>query len=271
MKKIGLCLSEQDLRINPFCCNSDGIRDMEEMKMMFLEGGYTYFDTTGISALSGMAKHFSEGIVRKYSRMFYTVADEISLSMVHQEDELDAFFYSQLSSLGLEYFDYYWMQNLSIETWYQIERIHAAEFLREKKKEGKIRHIGLSVQKDSQRVEEILIQHPEIEYIELQVKDSDWKNEAEAVGKMCEKARSSHRPIILSQSGTDRKADAAHRAMEFAAKHDNIMMVLPDAHSAGQMAEYILYFQQIQEYQDQKRITDSSDRNIYERSLCQNL
>ena len=262
MKKIGLCLSGQDLKINPFYCNPDGIRDMEEMETMFLEDGYTYFDTTGISGMPRLAAGFSESIVQKYSRMFYTVADEISLSMVHKEDELAAFFNSQLSNLGLEYFDYYWMQNLNSETWDQIEQIHAADFLKEKKKEGKIRHIGLSVQKESQRVEEILTQHPEIEYIELQVKDSDWKNKTETVEKMNEKARSSHRPIILSQSGADRKAIAAHRAMEFTARHDNIMMVLPDVHSARQMAEYILYFQQIQRYEDQKRITDPGDQNI---------
>ena len=50
------------------------------------------------------------------------------------------------------------------------------EFVKEKKAEGIIRHIGISFHSTPGELETILQTHPEAEFVQLQINYADWKS-----------------------------------------------------------------------------------------------
>ena len=62
--------------------------------------------------------------------------------------------------------------------------------MRRKKEEGLVKHIGFSFHDDSATLEKILIEHPEMEYVQLQINYIDWNSPSVESGncyRLCEK------------------------------------------------------------------------------------
>ena len=72
-------------------------------------------------------------------------------------------------------------------------------FVQEKKKEGKIRHVGFSFHSTPEELEAILKAHPEMEFVQLQINYGDWENPAVQSRACYEMARKYDKPVIIME------------------------------------------------------------------------
>lgn len=236
--------------------------DIEKVKKMvdeFMENGFTYFDTAYPYHRGYSEVAFREAVAKRYPRSAYTITDKLSLFMIHKEEEIPAFFEGQLERLGVDYVDYYWIHAMNRQTYAQAERMHAFEFLMQKKAEGKIRHIGFSFHDKADFLDEVLTAHPEMEYVQLQLNYLDWDDPA-IESRRCYGVALKHRkPVIVMEpikgGNLIRIPDEAKQiyqkanpdlsiaswAIRFAASPSNVMMVLSGMSEPSQMEDNISF------------------------------
>lgn len=258
MKKLGFGL----MRL-PLLDKEDQSRiDIETVKKMvdtFMKNGFTYFDTAYSYHQGKSEVAFNEAVVKRYPRSSYTITDKLSLFMLKDEKELEEVFNGQLHRLGLEYIDYYFIHGVNEMMYHQAQKMNAFEFLKRKKDEGKIRHIGLSFCDKATLLDQILTDHPELEYVQIKLNYLDWEDPAFESKRCYEVAAKHHKPVIVIEpmKGGDlidipdeakrvfkkQKPDASlvSWAIRFAASQDYVMMVLSDMNSEEQMEDNISY------------------------------
>lgn len=152
------------------------LQTMCDMVDLFMEQGFTYFDTAYM-----YHKYVSEIMIRKalverYPRQSYVLADKLPLSHLKQEEDMERFFGEQLEKCGVDYFDYYLLHNMTRTFYETAEKLGAFVFACKKKEEGKVGKIGFSFHADAQLLEQILRAHPEMEFVQLQINYIDWDN-----------------------------------------------------------------------------------------------
>src|SRR5574344_1425562 len=121
--------------------------DIEKLITMvdyFMSHGFTYFDTAFPYHKGESEKALKKVIVERYPREAYTITDKMTLNYIKKPEDMETFFKSQLEHTGLDYFDYYWLHAMNKERIDYAEKIGAFDFFKQKKKEGKIHHIGFS-------------------------------------------------------------------------------------------------------------------------------
>lgn len=118
--------------------------EFSEMVDTFLENGFNYFDTA-----HGYLGGLSETALRKcltsrYPRDRYILTDKLTNFFFKTEEDIRPFFESQLEACGVDYFDFYLMHAQSADNFAFFKKCRAYETALELKKEGKIRHFGIS-------------------------------------------------------------------------------------------------------------------------------
>ena len=78
-----------------------------------MENGFNFFDTAypyheGLSEIA-----IKKCVVERYSCDSYLISDKLSLFTITDESQLESIFTNQLEKMGLKYFDYYLMHNVS--------------------------------------------------------------------------------------------------------------------------------------------------------------
>ncbi len=92
----------------------DGEIDIEQVKKMvdlFLEAGFTYFDTAFV--YTGSEDAIRQALVERHPRESYTLATKINAFMMAPDEEAcKQQFYTSLERTGAGYFDYYLLHAL---------------------------------------------------------------------------------------------------------------------------------------------------------------
>ncbi len=151
--------------------------DIAEVKIMadrFIEHGFTYFDTAACYIGGKSETAFREAVAKRYPRDSYTITDKLSLFMLKSADEMEGFFERQLTALGVDYIDYYLVHSLGAPSYKTATEWGAFDFVKHKKAEGKVRHIGFSFHDNAELLEKIIVEHPEVEFVQLQINYLDW-------------------------------------------------------------------------------------------------
>ena len=121
--------------------------DYEEFIKMadaFVDAGFNYFDTAHgyIDGKSEIA--IRECVSKRYPRESFILTNKLSGWFFKSEEEVKPLFESQLKACGVDYFDFYLMHAQGRGNFPHFKACRAYEQAFELKKEGKVKHVGLS-------------------------------------------------------------------------------------------------------------------------------
>lgn len=176
--------------------------DMPMLKKMvdtFIERGFTYFDTAYMYNDFESEVAARESLVKRHDRNSFTLATKLPMMFLNKKEDQERIFNEQLEKCGVEYFDYYLLHNLNILYYETAEKLESFEFLKQKKKEGKIKKIGFSYHDNAELLDQILTEHPETEFVQLQLNYMDWDDKNIQSRKCYEVARKHGKSIIVME------------------------------------------------------------------------
>lgn len=108
-----------------------------------LEGGVNYFDTAYI--YPGSEAALGEIFRRIGCREKIQIATKLPHYLIKSMDGIEKIFKEELKRLQTDHIDYYLMHMLTdVETWEKLKKLGIEQWIDDKKKSGKIRHIGFS-------------------------------------------------------------------------------------------------------------------------------
>ncbi len=260
--------------------------DMEQtckMVDVFMEKGFTYFDTAYVYIGGKSEVALKEAVVDRYPRESFQTASKLPLWMCENKEDMERVFQESLDRAGLEYYDYYLLHAMGKERFEHAEKIGAWEFLHEKKAEGKIRNMGFSFHDSSDVLADALEKHAhETDFIQLQLNYIDWENPT-VESKTCYELAIKHDlPVIVMEpikGGTlavlppkaqeilnelDSSASAASWAMRYSVSLDNIVTSLSGMSTLAQVEDNVSYMKDLKLLNDEERAAIEKVVEVYQ-------
>ncbi len=181
--------------------HKDGAIDIEQVKEMvdhFMAAGCTYFDTAFV--YNGSEDAVRQALVQRYPRESYQLATKnAAWFQSNSREDAIAQFETSLQRTGAGYFDFYLLHSLGDARTKLFEEYDMWDFVRQKKEEGYIRHIGFSFHSTPEELDSILSAHPEAEFVQLQINYADWDSPTVQSRACYEVARRHGVPIIVME------------------------------------------------------------------------
>lgn len=262
---------------------NNGVIDIEQTKQMvdmFLEAGFTYFDTAW--AYNGSEDAIRQALVERYPREKYQLATKNAAWInCKTKEEAEAQFDTSLKQTGAGYFDFYLLHNLGESRTHFFDDYNMWDFVQKKKNEGLIKHVGFSFHSTPEELEEILIKHPEMEFVQLQINYADWDYPAVQSRRCYEIARKYEKPVIIMEPvkggmlanppesvkkiliNAEPDKSVASWAIRFAADLDGVITVLSGMSNIEQMSDNLSFMKGFKGLtSDEKQILKEAQEEI---------
>lgn len=137
--------------------------------------------------------------MKRHSREAYVLTNKLSTHFFEREEDILPVFEQQLIACGVEYFDFYLMHAQSKEIYAKFRKCNAYDVARRLKKEGRIKHFGISFHDKAAVLEQILEENPDIEVVQIQFNYVDYEDPAVQSKACYEICRKYHKPVIVME------------------------------------------------------------------------
>ncbi len=204
-----------------------------------MEHGINYFDTAH-GYLNGDSEiAVRECVTKRYKREEYFLTDKLTQNFFRSRADIRKTIDEQLKICGVDNFDLLLMHNQNSFSYRHFQKHNAYEEALILKKEGKIKHLGISFHDNAKFLEKILIEHPEIEIVQIQFNYLDFRSWIVQSGALYDVCKKYNKPIIVMEpvkGGTLAKLPP---------KADKVLQDLNNGSNASYALRYVRGFDQV--------------------------
>ncbi len=247
--------------------------DVEQTKQMvdlFMDAGFNYFDTAW--AYDGSEEAIRKALVERYPRdSFYIASKHAGWIAGKEGDEALKLLDESLERAGLEYFDFYLIHNAGEWRTGYFDRNDLWNWALKQKQAGKFKHLGFSAHTTAEELDQLLTDHPEMEFVQLQLNYADWEDDFIQSRRCYEVARKHNIPIIVMEpvkggmlatppdsvkkvfQDFAPELSCASWAVRFAADLEGVLCVLSGMSNVEQMEDNLSYMKGFTRFTDDER------------------